>query len=96
MGVVEISSCDDAELPAAKVGLAGFRERPSPFREELADSPTVPENPLMLVRVIVELPDEPTDRSREVGLAEMVKSTTLTAKVALRVSEALLPVTVTK
>ncbi len=96
MAVVEIMSWDDAELPATKVGLVGFRERPSPLIDALADRSTVPENPLMLVSVIVELPEEPTDTSREVGLAAMVKSTTLTATVALRVSEALLPVTVTR
>ncbi len=59
-GVVATSSMEDAEAPAVRVTVAGFKESPSPVGETLADRVTDPENPLMLVRVMVELPVEPT------------------------------------
>ena len=37
---------------------------------------TVPENPLRLLKISVELPEDPTDRLRELGEAVMVKSGT--------------------
>ena len=50
-----------------------------------ADTPTPPKNPLILVNVSVELPEDPIGMEREVGLAPMLKSTMFTATLTKRV-----------
>jgi len=55
----------------------------------------VPVKPLAAVTLIVELVREPASATKLVGLAAIVKSTTWNVTVAIRVSEPLVPVTVT-
>ncbi len=58
---------------------------------------TLPEKPLRLVRVIVEVPEDPCTTLRLVGLGDMLKSgpTTVTAVVAERDGDPPIPVPVT-
>ena len=60
--------------PAVSATLTGLRLVEGPEGVIVAESDTVPENPLRLVRVIVEVADEPTLTVRNVGVAEMEKS----------------------
>ncbi len=66
--------------PPLRVMLLGLREAVSPDGP-LADSCTVPENPLTDVAVIVEVPVEPAKKVSEDGLADRAKSTTLTVTI---------------
>ena len=56
---------------------------------------TVPEKPLRLVRVIVEVPETPTRRVWEVGLADMENSETFTVIAVEWVRVPLVALTVT-
>ncbi len=69
---------DDEDPPGDRVSLAGFREVMSPEGETAAVSDRLPERPFRLVRVTVELPEEPAGTEVKAGLAEIVKSTTWT------------------
>ncbi len=87
---------DNVDWPDPPLGvmLLRLREAVSPD-EPLADSCTVPENPLTDVAVIVEVLVEPAKKVTEVGLADRVKSTTLTVTVFECVRDPLVPVIVT-
>ena len=50
-----------------------------------ADMLTPPENPLILVSVSVDVPEDPIGMESEVGLAPMLKSTMFTATLTKRV-----------
>ena len=69
----ETVSREEAVPPAASVTLVGLREAVSPAGAEV-ESVTVPLNLLMLVRVIVEVADEPDAIVRLAGAGEMRKS----------------------
>lgn len=55
----------------------------------------LPVKPLRLVNVSVDVPDDPTDIDREVGLADMLKSMMLTTTLTVRVKLPLVPLTTT-
>jgi hypothetical protein len=63
--------------------------------EMLSERATVPANPRTLVTTTVDDPEVPALTATLVGLAERVKSWTVTVIVTKWVSEPLLPVTVT-
>ncbi len=63
-------------------------------RETIEFRLTVPVNPLMLVRVTVNVSEEPWTRGSELGLTNMLKSPTLTVNTVVWVSEPLVAVTV--
>ncbi len=50
---------DDPDPPEDRTTLVGLREGASPEGETVAESATVPEKPLRLARLIVEVPDDP-------------------------------------
>jgi hypothetical protein len=93
------------ELPplfAVKLTIVGFRLADGPEGVTLFDRLTVPEKLLRLVRLMVDVAEEPCGRLREDGFAERVKSgvdgfVTVTETVAECVMEGepLWPVTVT-
>lgn len=56
---------------------------------------TLPENPLKLVNVNVDVPDDPIGMDREVGLAAMLKSMMFTVTLTERVRLPLVPLTTT-
>jgi len=51
--------------------------------------------PLKLANVSVDVPEDPTDMDREVGLADMLKSMMFTTTLAVRVKLPLVPLTTT-
>ena len=71
MDCVEIVSVELAVLPDETVALDGLSERANPEGEELADKLTEPENPLIDVNVIVDMPLEPSLMGKELGFAEI-------------------------
>ena len=90
-------SVDEADPPGANVMLVVLRVAPGP-PETLVVRATVPLQPLRLVRVIVEVPDEPAGKVMELGIADTLKSgarTTLTVIITEWMSPALEPDTVT-
>ena len=62
------------ELPEVRVTVDGLVDAVDPEGRTEVASVTVPENPLRLARLIVDVPVEPGVRLREVGAAEMLKS----------------------
>ncbi len=62
---------ETAVAPGESVTLSGVSDTPRPEGETVAVTLTVPEKPFRLVRVIVELPEEPARISSEDGLEEM-------------------------
>jgi hypothetical protein len=83
------------EVPEPPTIEAGLRVAVRPA-DGLAARATVPVNPLTGDTVIVNVPEAPRLTVIEVGLAVMVKSTTLTVMVAVEwESDPLVPVTVT-
>jgi hypothetical protein len=52
-------SVDVPEPPELRVTVEGLSEVVSPEGETAAESVTVPENPLKLARLIVDVPDDP-------------------------------------
>ncbi len=60
--------------------LVGLRDAVSPDGLS-TDSWTVPEKPLTEAAVIDEMPVDPAKKVRELGLADRVKSTTLTVTI---------------
>ncbi len=54
-----------------------------------------PVKPLRLVNVSADVPDDPTDMDREVGLADMLKSMMFTTTLTVRVKLPLVPLTTT-
>jgi hypothetical protein len=60
-----------------------------------ADKPTPPENPFMLVSVNVDVPDEPIEIERDVGLAATLKSPMFTETLTVRVTVPFVPLTKT-
>ncbi len=88
------------EVPdVPRMMLVGLKVAVGPFAtigETVAVSDTVPVKPLTADTVIVEVPDWPTVKLMEVGLAVTVKSVTVTETVAVWVNApGLVPVTVT-
>ena len=83
----------DCPEPPLRIMLVGFRDGVTPDGL-VAESWTVPENPLTDDPVIVEVPEDPAKNVREIGLADSVKSTTLTVIVTACVREPLDPVNV--
>ncbi len=75
----------------------GLTEAVGPPEGAVALRVTLPERPLRLVRVIVEVPEDPCTTLRLVGLEDMLKSgpTTVTAVVAERDGDPPIPVPVT-
>lgn len=65
-----------ADPLADRETLDGFREKVGPLGETVAARDTLPVRPLMLVRVRLELEALPGGTVSELGLAEMLKSTT--------------------
>ncbi len=65
---------ETAIVPGARVTLNGLRDTPGPEGETVAVTLTAPEKLFRLVRVIVELPEEPARTSSEDGLEYMAKS----------------------
>ncbi len=80
--------------PAPSVRLFRLKEAVAPAGA-VGTSETVPEKLLRLVRVMVDVPEVVTRIVWEVGLAEMLKSETLTVIMAERVRVALAALTVT-
>ena len=60
-----------------------------------ADRLTPPENPLMLVSVNVDVPDEPIEMERDAGLAATLKSPMFTETLTVRVTVPFVPLTKT-
>ena len=60
-----------------------------------ADKPTPPENPLMLVSVNVDVPDEPIEMERDAGLGATLKSPMFTETLTVRVTVPFVPLTKT-
>ncbi len=88
---------DKATFDALRDALGSEGESP-PVRLvglTLAESPMLPENPLMLPNVSMEWPEEPIGIAREVGLATTLKSTILIPRVNERVILPFVPVIVT-
>jgi hypothetical protein len=86
--------------PEERETLDGLRERLSPLGELVADRMTVPAKLLRLVRVIVEVEEDPAFMLSEDGFAVMLKSPWLTELMATVTdvwwdSEPLVPVIVT-
>ncbi len=75
--------------------LPGLRETTGPTGYSECDRDTVFEKPLILLKVIVAGPDELEGIVRELGLALMLKSTTITVIVTERDKGPLVPATVT-
>ena len=71
---------EEPDPPAGTGTLLGLSPTDGPGKGETeADSDTVFEKPLMLPRLMVAVADCPAGMVREVGLALILKSTTLTA-----------------
>ncbi len=87
------------EPPAVRVTLVGLRVAAEPEAGTTAvDSVTVPENPLRLPRLIVDVAEKPDRTVRTAELDEMLKSgasVTVTRMVAVWTRDPLVPVTVT-
>jgi len=60
--------------PEFKTTLAGLRLATGPDGETDAETLRVPEKPFRLLKVIVEVPEEPAGMLSEVGFADSVKS----------------------
>jgi hypothetical protein len=58
----------------------GLSEGEGPDGDEDAERNTVPESPLILPNVTIAVPEAPAGMVRELGLALMLKSTTLIVK----------------
>ena len=83
---------EDAEPFAGNVTLEALKERVGPAGDEEAKSPTVSENPLRLVTVIVDEAEFFARKLSEEGVAETEKSVTVTETDPVFVSDPLLPV----
>jgi hypothetical protein len=96
--VVEIVMMEVDDLPGVKVWLEGVKDTEGPLAtlgEIAQDMVTVPGKPPRLVRVIVEVAEEPAGKDGGMtGPAEMLKSDTATTKVTVCVTLPLIPVTV--
>ncbi len=83
----------------ASVTLGELSEAAAPAGDTAEVRLMGPVKPLRLVRVIVEVPDDPVGMSRVTGFAEILKSavgTTVTVMVTEWIREPLIPVTFTK
>jgi len=60
--------------PDARLTLVGFNEADGPLGETVATSFTVLANPARLVRLIVDVAEDPGVTARPLGFAEMKKS----------------------
>ena len=78
--------------PDVKETVVGFRVAVKPAGA-FADSATLPEKPLRLLSVIVDVAEWLWERDIAVGLAETPKSTTLSVITTSRLREPLTPVT---
>ncbi len=81
--------------PDERLTLAGFRDPVGPDGERDVERLTVPAKPSRLARLTVDVAEAPGERVNEAGLAEMLKSTTMTVTADVCVREPLVPVTVT-
>ncbi len=81
--------------PPASTTVEGFTDSEGPDGDTVALSETLPDNPLMLDKVIVEFADVPGGAVSELGLAEIEKSTTCTTTCMEWVRDPLVPVIVT-
>ncbi len=90
---------DKVEVPDGVVGererLAGLREEEGPVGTKATDRVTRPVKPLSPFTIIVDVPNEPTGTMTKVGLADMVKSVTVTDSLTDRTKDPAVPVTVT-
>ncbi len=90
---------DVPDAPDAKVKLVGVQVAVSPVTgETVLDRVSVPVNPLRLVKVTAEVPDDPDGNVTTDGLVRTLKSggaMTLIGIVTVCVSEPLVPVIVT-
>ncbi len=71
----------EVPVPDDSGTLTGLMVAPSPDGETLTDKVTVFENPFTLPRDMAAVPDDPAAIVIELGLALMLKSTTLTVMV---------------
>ena len=90
-----IIRADVVDPAGDRVTLDGLRVPVGPDGETVMVIDTLPEKPLMLVSVRVELDDVPGGTFRALGLAKMLKSTTWTTTLTECVREPLVPVIVT-
>ena len=81
---VNIVSIVAPEEPENRVTVGGLNELPGPLGKKLAVRVTVPENPLTLVRVMIDEFVAPATTLREVWLEETVK---LGAGITMRVND---------
>jgi len=89
---------EEPEPPLERVTLVGFKEADSPDGDTEGARLTVPTKPLRLVRLIVEVAEDPAWKLRLAGLLEILKSggtTTFTDTATQCESEPLVPVTLT-
>ncbi len=89
---VRVELPDPPELRIIEVGLA---DAVSPDGADVVESVTVPAKPLRLLSLIWAVPDAPLKTVRDVGLDEIVKSTTLIVTRTECESDPIVPVTVT-
>ncbi len=74
---------EEAVPPGLRLTLAGLAEAVRPLGVTDVESVMVPVNPLKLLSVIDDVPEEPAGMVRLDGLDEMVKSPTPTVTVAV-------------
>jgi hypothetical protein len=79
----------------ARTTVEGFTVSEGPDGDTVALIETLPDNPLMLVSVMVEFADVPGEAVSEPGLREIEKSTTCTITCIEWVRDPLVPVIVT-
>ncbi len=93
---MDIVRVENVELPGDRTTLGGLSDTVGPDEGEMvAVRDRLPDNPLMLVMVMLEFEDPPGDTEMEVGVAEIAKSTTWTVTWIVCESEPLVAVMVT-
>ena len=66
---------EDPDPPGERVTVDGLRESVGPEGEMIAARDRLPDSPLMLVKAMVELEEDPGGTDRDVELGEILKST---------------------
>ncbi len=91
----EIVRTEDPEPLGDRATVDGLRDGKGPEGETVTLRDKLPDNPLRLVSVMLELEDVPAGTDREPGLTEIAKSTTWTRTWTEWVNEPLVAVSVT-
>ncbi len=86
---------DDPEPPGDNEIVDWLRDETGPDGEVVAVRDTLPDSPLTLVKIMLELEEVPGGVETELGVAKIVKSTTLTVTWTICEREPLVAVTVT-